>query len=93
LQKVVLVICVIICMLASGAIYAQDAAQPVTPTVTAAETEGAIPNYTDQEPEETNGRAAHLDKDKESGEDLSPVEIKIIRRDTIISNRPAVPAN
>jgi len=93
LQKVVLVICTIICMLASGAIYAQDAAQSGTPTVTAAETQGAIPNYTDQEPEETNGRAAHLDAEKESAEDLNAVELKIIRRDTIISNQSAVPAN
>jgi len=93
LQKVVLVICVIICMLASGAIYAQEKPQEGSTTISATEPQSSIPNYTDQEPDETNGRAVHLDTEKESAEDLNAVELKVIRRDTIISNRPAVPAN
>jgi hypothetical protein len=44
-----------------------------------------IPNMT--EDEGTNGRPQHLDTDDRTGEDLTPVEQKIIQRDTIQSNQ------
>jgi hypothetical protein len=44
-----------------------------------------IPNATVTE--ETNGRPQHLDEDDRSAQELNPVEVKIIRRDTIQSNR------
>ena len=42
--------------------------------------------------EDTNGRPQHLDTDDRTGEDLTPVEQKIIQRDTIQSNRDARPS-
>jgi len=49
-------------------------------------TETTIPNYTAQD-EDVNGRPQHMDANKEDGEDLNPVEQRIIVRDTIITNR------
>jgi len=86
MRQIVLIISLILCILVAGAV-AQD--QPTTTE----EATSAIPNLT-VEPEDTNGRAAQLDQEKESGEELTAVEQKIIRRDTIRSNPTIIsPAN
>ena len=56
------------------------------------EIEGAIPNLTQEEPTDTNGRVTQLDTEKE-GDQLNPVERTIIVRDAIITNAPTMLGN
>ena len=61
-------------------------AQDNTTTDQPQEVVSSIPNLTQPEDaEDTNGRAAHLDTEKE-GDQLNPVERTIIIRDAIRSN-------
>ena len=50
------------------------------------ENEDKIPNYSQEDTIDTNGRAAKLDTEKE-GDQLNPVEGAIILRDTVKSNQ------
>ena len=69
---------------------AQEGSIPNT-TIGQTEDTGAIPNLT-EDPNDTNGRAAHLDTEKE-GDQLNPVERTIIIRDAIITNAPTMLGN
>jgi len=48
--------------------------------------ENTIPDYTQEDTTDTNGRAAHLDTDKE-GDQLNPVERAIVLKDAVKSNQ------
>lgn len=50
------------------------------------ENEDKIPNYIQEDTTDTNGRAAHLDTDKE-GDQLNPVERAIVLKDGAKSNQ------
>jgi hypothetical protein len=80
MKKSVFAICLILCMLVTGAIYAQNETESTS----------TIPNYTVQEPEDNNGRSVHLDQDKESAEDLNAAERRVILEDAIQSNKELI---
>jgi hypothetical protein len=78
MRKIALIVCLTLCILAAGTIaMAQDQTDQAP--------QQTIPNYTELPDEDSNGRAVHLDI-KEGEEELSAVEQKVIRRDTIQSN-------
>ena len=79
------VLVALLCMSSVSAI-AEEIPNMTEPQVVA---EAAIPN-TATEDADVNGRPQKLDTDDRTGEDLNPVERKIIRQDTIISNAPAL---
>ena len=81
------ILAVLLCMSSISAIADEI---PNTTTEPNVATESAIPNMA-TEGEDLNGRAVKLDKKgDEDGTHLNPVERRIIIRDAIISNAPAL---
>ena len=91
-MRVALLVLLSIC-LACGVAFG-GAANTVTGDEQPATTETGIPNFTIQD-KDVNGRPQHMDKTGgKEGDELTPVERRIIVRDAIISNRgnPSNPA-
>ena len=81
-MKIVLAVLLSLC-LAVGVAFGGAANMVTGEGVT---TETKIPNYVQQD-EEGNGRPQHMNIVRPDGEELNPVERRIIVRDTVISNR------
>jgi len=92
MKKLCLIILIVMFIGVSAASsMAQEGSTIPNTTIGQAEDTGAIPNLT-EDPNDTNGRAAHLDTEKE-GDQLNPVERTIIIRDAIITNAPTMLGN
>lgn len=83
MRKIALIVCVLCILAPFGSVVIADE-QPTQQTA-----QSTIPNYTELPDEDSNGRAVHLDQ-KDGEEELNPVEQKVIRRDTIQSNKELV---
>ena len=87
-MKVVLIVLLSIC-LACGVAFGGAANYVTGDQDQVVAYKSKIPNATQQD-EDVNGRPQHMDTDDRDAEQLNSVERRIISRDTVISNAPAL---